>query len=313
MGAIFILGNGFDLAHGLPSNYSDFKKYIIREYPDAKNDFGYRLYLEDYEEMSDVDFSSRLIVFAMNKTAGKDWNNFEDSLGYLTFQEKFPTRSKEDQEIDDEDDIMSYLKACELIANLIKESTYVWQNFFSNWLKEVNGQIKNTCEKNVKLAKCFEGNNLFLSFNYTTVLEDLYGIKSVTHIHKKVGQQLIFGHGYNEPPINVPPISEPLTYKPFVGSSTLDDIIMQFKKDSGSVMRKNISFFRSIKRTIDRVYSFGFSYSKPDAEYIKAIIKRISPEATWFFTEYESNDTENLRVKKVKLRNYGFKGQFGVF
>lgn len=64
---------------------------------------------------------------------------------------------------------------------------------------------------------------------------------------------------------------------------------------------------------IDSVYSYGFSYSKPDAEYIKLIIKQISPNAIWHFSEFEERDREAARIKKVKLRNYGFKGKFGVF
>ena len=43
------------------------------------------------------------------------------------------------------------------------------------------------------------------------------------------------------------------------------------------------------------------------------IIANISPNTTWYFTKFESNDTEALRIKKIKLRRYGFKGSFGVY
>ena len=35
MGALFIAGNGFDVAHGIPSKYSNFRSFIINKYPDA--------------------------------------------------------------------------------------------------------------------------------------------------------------------------------------------------------------------------------------------------------------------------------------
>lgn len=35
MAGIFIAGNGFDIAHGIPTKYSEFRKYIISRYPDA--------------------------------------------------------------------------------------------------------------------------------------------------------------------------------------------------------------------------------------------------------------------------------------
>lgn len=35
MNKLFIIGNGFDMAHGLPTSYNDFREYLIKEYPDA--------------------------------------------------------------------------------------------------------------------------------------------------------------------------------------------------------------------------------------------------------------------------------------
>lgn len=43
------------------------------------------------------------------------------------------------------------------------------------------------------------------------------------------------------------------------------------------------------------------------------IINHISENATWLFTEHEANNHEALRIKKVKLRRYGFTGSFGIF
>ncbi len=42
-------------------------------------------------------------------------------------------------------------------------------------------------------------------------------------------------------------------------------------------------------------------------------VKSISPDARWYFTEFEAKDSEALRIKKVKLRNYGFKGTFDIY
>ncbi|MBZ5482420.1 hypothetical protein JGU65_24860 [Bacillus sp. T_4] len=37
MSNLFIIGNGFDLAHRLPTSYKDFYKYLIKTYPNALN------------------------------------------------------------------------------------------------------------------------------------------------------------------------------------------------------------------------------------------------------------------------------------
>ena len=90
-------------------------------------------------------------------------------------------------------------------------------------------------------------------------------------------------------------------------------MISSFKKDTASPLKKYNEFFKKLNPSIDKVYSYGFSYGKVDSIYIKKIIAGISPNATWYFTQFETEDAEALRIKKVKLRNYGFKGAFGVF
>ena len=54
-------------------------------------------------------------------------------------------------------------------------------------------------------------------------------------------------------------------------------------------------------------------FSSLHISILKKIISSISPNAIWYFTEFESQDTESLRVKKIKLRKYGFKGKFGIY
>lgn len=95
--------------------------------------------------------------------------------------------------------------------------------------------------------------------------------------------------------------------------SYLDDMVMSFKKDTDFSMIRCKKFFKKLNNSIDKVYSYGFSYGKADSVYIKRIIKSISPDAVWHFTEFEANDKEVLRIKKIKLRNYGFKGMFNTF
>ena len=36
MSSLFIIGNGFDIAHGIPTKYSDFREFILKMYPKAE-------------------------------------------------------------------------------------------------------------------------------------------------------------------------------------------------------------------------------------------------------------------------------------
>lgn len=310
MGALVIIGNGFDLAHGLPTRYSDFRDYLIRCYPSIIEYKNYQFDLNDFLEISEDEFSAELLLSTMDLANGEEWNNFEDALGKIDFSYKFPEFiGNEDSEKHDIE-MQEYLRAIDIISNCIIYCTKKWQELFRRWIKEVEGDIESQKykPKEVLMTLFADPSNKFFTFNYTKTLQILYGIKKVIHIHNRVGQKLIFGHSYDD--IMYGELSENFLG---IGSSFLDEMVMSFRKDTVAPIRKYRDFFKSLDQTVDRVYSYGFSYSPVDKVYIKMIIERISPNATWYFTEYEASNKEKLRINKVKLRNYGFKGSFGIY
>ena len=188
----------------------------------------------------------------------------------------------------------------------------LWGEFFQLWLKSVQQQIDTgmyTPKSNL-LELFSQSNARFLTFNYTKTLQKLYGVKKVIHIHNRIGQKLIWGHEKDDVMYNQFHMT-PSSLN--IHSSFLDDMIMSLKKDTESPMKKYSDFFKKLDRTIDKVYSYGFSYGKVDSIYIKRIIEKILPTATWYFTAFEAQDSESLRIKKIKLRRYGFKGSFGIY
>ena len=87
---LFILGNGFDMAHRLPTGYEDFVDYIKRE--DAPDD-----------EKTLLDF---LIHYIGEPFYDGDflWKDFEDELGEADFSQDISNaKYREDQLYDDAD------------------------------------------------------------------------------------------------------------------------------------------------------------------------------------------------------------------
>ena len=267
-----------------------------------------------FEDVADVDteeFAAEILLSTMDKVAGDDWNNFEDALAYINFDHKFPLPNHKENETEEEDNelMKNYLLYMDMLTSGYIACSKYWQELFRLWIKEVQSNIeKDVFVSKGSLKEIFSSSDaFFLTFNYTKTLQHLYGIKKVIHIHNRSGQKLIFGHGQDN-----------ATYwntaeRVVMGSSFLDDMLMSFKKDTISPFKKYNDFFKKLDSNVDAVYSYGFSYGKVDGVYIKEIIKRISPEATWYFTSFESNDKTALRIKKIKLRNYGFKGTFGEY
>lgn len=320
MSTLFIAGNGFDLAHGLPTSYSRFRKFIVDMYPFAEEIKNERLTLDNIfenEEMMGV-ISAELLIYAMDQACGPEWQDFENALAFINFYDKFPGATPEALDDTDEEkhnkEMGYYLQAVGILSNLIVVAAELWEEFFNCWIYEVEAEIESgTIRPKEGLVNLFSNPDIYyMTFNYTKTLQKVYGIHGVRHIHNRVGQKLIFGHGksnvsYNEPCDELGDMRGPIS------ATTLDDLLNSFKKDTSKQMKKYSDFFKRLDCNIDKVYSYGFSYSAVDSVYIKAVVKRISPSAIWLFTKHEANDKEGLQKKKIKLRRYGFQGDFGIY
>ena len=77
MSSLFIVGNGFDIAHGIPTKYSDFRTFIIKNYPDALKYRDEIISLLDYKYINEKEFAAEILLSTMDKVGGENWNNFE--------------------------------------------------------------------------------------------------------------------------------------------------------------------------------------------------------------------------------------------
>lgn len=85
MKKLFIIGNGFDISHGLPTRYCDFQTYLKKEYPEASEDiftvpepFIMPDGEEKYNDNEVVGFLLRVITEAEGND--ENWCDLEKSL-----------------------------------------------------------------------------------------------------------------------------------------------------------------------------------------------------------------------------------------
>ncbi len=90
MSALFLLGNGFDIAHGIPTKYSDFRSFIINLHPEAIMFRDKIVYWEDCNAIEAQEFAAEILLSAMDKVAGENWSNFEEALALVNFNHKLP-------------------------------------------------------------------------------------------------------------------------------------------------------------------------------------------------------------------------------
>lgn len=300
MNSLYILGNGFDLAHGIKSAYSNFKQYMhsnwkgnISSLP-ISND----VFLYDLDEVYGF-----LIGIISNSAYCKDWSDFEDALSRFKYDSYFAPMALDLGE-DFDGDPLSLAYGRSTIANLLSTSIKYINIFFSEWIKT----IKIDCLKLDTFCSVFRQSDLYLTFNYTKTLENLYGISidKICHIHGTYDKKIIIGHGEEKNPY------EKEYEKLYGAQDELQKIFNGLKKDVQTCYENSKFFFHQIaKQNIKDIYSFGFSFSKPDRFYIKKICQMLDTQhVTWHLTQYNESLGINEMHKKI-LREAGFKGVFG--
>lgn len=301
-----MIGNGFDIAHDLPTSYEAFHEYLKKEYPDADCPEGF---LPEYREGPDGEgyFKTNeevgFIENVISAVEGEKWSDLEKTLGNLDYDEYFDDWTEEDED----DNPFHEVYRNEDIANSISMLIRNIPAYFTEWINTID--LKHVVGKFAFWSLINSGKCHFLTFNYTETLEKIYVCKDVCHIHGVVGAKLLLGHGNNTDYYD-----EYMTRH--TGSEgTLSELYQSLKKDTDGALKHNHLFFDGLSEEIHEVYSYGFSFADVDLIYIREICRRIKTETvTWFLNDYNCalNSPEYWKLEK-KLRKCGFKGTVLTF
>ena len=305
MKKLFIIGNGFDVAHKLPTQYKDFRKFLnelcggeLSYMPSISVD-------QDGDYSADRETTAGLLINLIDNTLGEnDWKDVEYAMGIFNYDEYFDDFDLSAAIADSDDNEMYRVQHVrEEIASNLHCCIYEIKNLFAEWIDT----IEVDAEPQSRFVYLFDADSLFLTFNYTNTLEAVYDIKDlkVCHIHGEQGGEIIVGHGNDDNPYS----EEKFDY---IGiQDSLEDLFESLKKDVVGCFYANSKFFNQIKDyKITDIYSFGFSFSDIDLYYITQICKIVDTSSvTWHLSEYDEGD-KNEKYKKL-LIECGFKGRFG--
>ena len=291
---LYIIGNGFDIHHGINSRFSDYRKWLENNYSDLYD---------------------TLIEYYQDATLDKWWNDFEnhlaefDVLNYalrIGFENQPDFASENFRECDRYVAQLKAEKNFSMFTEEIRVSLYKWIS-----------QLPMPQEPNVKINKDY---SYFLTFNYTHTLEDVYHIPStkILHIHGSLEEEgtIIYGHGTDRDIIqkrvddyfHKVPSTEHLSedeYYEIINDYEIEHStqlaieatllgVISMKKNVKELIIKNSSFFQSISG-IERVYVYGFSFSSTDLPYLEEIIRQIKTETHWVISYYSQED--KIRVE----------------
>lgn len=311
MQKLIITGNGFDLQHQLPTSYIDFRNYLRREYEYTDYDVDLITFPEttfDYEgeETVLIDEVARVmdrlitnVDIAFN--SDENWSKLEENLGYLDISDYFEYATdiydKEgDLDLSQTGENLDYVTgAFPLIAIEFKALLY-------DWISQINTE---GVKKIHAIDNLFSKNDIFLTFNYTTTLEDIYEINNVTHIHglinteRKDKRKLSFGHNISKR--NLYNSNQEL----FAGTN-ISNFHSSLYKNPKEILHYNQDFFDSISN-IQNVITYGFSYSNVDKIYIEKIIETLnSNKVSWMICD--KDEKKELEYHET-LKKIGFVGE----
>lgn len=308
MANLFIIGNGFDIAHGMKTKYSDFRKYLISKYLDEDPDnLNFEVPYSNPKPDGGSEYNDADVVLAiiklLDKTEGILWNDIESSLGILDYSDIF-----EELEFDtDHKNLKHQYYNNEDIAMELCEAISLIQKYFHSWIKTI--KISTTqlsdFQKLINPQK-----DLFLNFNYTRTLEKLYDVKNICHIHGSTRGKIYFGHGDDKD-------STEDYQNDFLGAEYELNRLKHFlKKNTYLAYKKNIRFFSAIKKMLLHenlnIYSYGFSFSDVDKFYLKKIFLNTNTENICFYMNDYDKKSKRKQFEKI-LKECGFNGKISSF
>lgn len=299
---LFVIGNGFDIGHGIRCKYSHFQEYLN----DKREDI-----IEVIEKFYYTGKDSEL------------WSDFETSLerdiNYdslsETIGENSPDFGSDDFHDGDWYDAQIYIEQeCDELLEMVRSG-------FEEWITSLE-------VTEVKKKYVLDRSALYFTFNYTDVLEKIYNIplSNILHIHNKVGEELVFGHGKSLDNFNVKKAlygdenalvsydedgnleSNAVGHEQFAENAVCA-FYDKMRKPTEQILNNQTNFFSQLSN-VDEVVVIGHSYNDIDLPYFIKIAQSTNNNTKWVLSYFSDNDKAsaekimNSLGVKPQLRDY---------
>ncbi|WP_195970936.1 bacteriophage abortive infection AbiH family protein [Clostridium thermobutyricum] len=285
---LFVIGNGFDLGHNLETTYSDFRDYL-----ENTNE----VFLMELEQM--YGFSNDSDKKLVKEYLWKDFENNLSSIEETNIIEAGETidLGLEIEDMGIEDTLSSHW---ENQYGFIKELN----EFVMSWIGEIDINIP---KKTKLINKCKD--DMFITFNYTLVLEKVYGIDTskILHIHGSIEEDdldPVIGHGNKQKVIENRQIAYEAREQFYEKKCSIYNAIANYYertlKNVESFIGINNYFFRELKN-INTISIIGHSLGDVDIPYFKEIKNYVNKNTIWKFYCYDENNSEYYKKKLMSI------------
>lgn len=264
-----ILGNGFDIAHGLNSKYKDFWTFCNEALKGST-----------YSEETKEKIKNVLKYFPEQH---EFWSDMESNITNLS-----------NEGMNEFDFAWNVLRKNEFIYNILPKFYSELIFVLGEWVM----QLDLSADK-IKPKFNLDMDTYFINFNYTSTLVSVYKINKdkILYIHNEAidaflklmlsinhDKNIIIGHS------NI--LTDCVTNKKYVGNKWCDEYINLTIKPF-SECKKNVDNFLANKQ-INSIKFYGFSFSKQDKPYIEFLLKKYPPKKAKWIIYYYANDKKMM-------------------
>lgn len=280
--SLYIIGNGFDIHHGISSRYSNFKEYL---------------------SVSDSALHDLVEEFI---PAQEDWSDLEAALASIDVDNVVDNASQFLVSYGAEDWSDAYHHDYQYEINRITEGLSIsLKNRFGEWVRQlVIPTLKGLAVRPLKLPIT----SSYLNFNYTPSLTEIYSIprNNILYIHGEAREDdaLVLGHAWN--PVDIPPLNdvadpESMDTRVMEGNEIINDYFGQTFKNSEKIISDNADFFKSLAG-LSEITVLGHSLSPIDEAYFMEIVKNIDVDTVqWIATYYRDEEKNNHKAALSRI------------
>jgi hypothetical protein len=273
---LYIIGNGFDLFHGLHTSTTDYCE--ILSFKDVYGTFD-----NAYEVFNGY---------------GNDWCDYEKSLSYIDLDLI-------------EEEILSYPDYYSDRESDRDGTVWFVNEHLISLRKAVFGSLREMVEmanndindSDKRINNVFKKAAAVINFNYTSTVEKLYEPNSIPilHIHGcyDQGEDLLFGYkeGNNSKEYKnryFNPSDDGRNYYTDAQRESIAGFYDGLKKELQ--LKRLEDFLKSISNKVDQICVMGHSMSDVDGDYMEMIDSITNPRK-WFISQYNNEPSiDNLKI-----------------
>lgn len=306
-----IIGNGFDLYHGLPSSYYYYACYLIEKDLEFYLELG-----EMYSIKTMVPIGSAICHDFEYAIENLFWSDFENKLGTV---DEYYVVDTNDYDLGLENDY-----PIEIEMNQHKNAETI-KEYFMEWVETTLDDDENYSlikeyfiRESDRLEQIkFNDKDRFVTFNYTHTLQNVYDIadNKIHYIHGECNgyDELVIGHGNDnrieEISKKIDKIKSEYTYTQSELNAINEHIcILTYLEKT----RKNVSYCKSMLNSfyktncnnVEAIRVIGLSFGEVDMPYLIDIRERFS-NAKWEISFYSDDDRKRINkiaINDLKLR-----------